>query len=49
MVEEEAVWWKTEVILGWVLECAAGPARSSPSLSALRQEEGGRQDLLVGP
>lgn len=32
-----------------LLECAAGPARSSPSLSALRQEEGGRRDLLVGP
>lgn len=32
-----------------LLECAAGPARSSPSLSALRQEGGGRRDLLVGP
>lgn len=30
-------------------ECAAGLARSSPSLSALRQEEEGRRDLLVGP
>lgn len=32
-----------------LLVCAAGPARSSPSLSAPRQEEGGRWDLLVGP